>query len=208
MLGLLAAHHRKIENLTEFNTAMDNDREALDGTAHLVAPGPARSLLSYVYPVVHDLGFSLVRVRMTGEAGAPVLQVMAEREDGLLGIDECEAISTALSAVLDVEDPIHGEYTLEVSSPGLARPLTRAVDFERWQGHEAKLEVAQSVDGQRRFRGIVAGFVDGEALLEVELAGYDTPQVLGFGLRDITEARLIITDEVLKLALKGAKSPE
>jgi len=179
-----------------------------DAIAHLVAPGPARGLLSLIDPLVHDLGFSLVRIRMTGEAGAPVLQVMAEREDGLLGINDCEAISTALSAVLDVEDPIHGEYTLEVSSPGLARPLTRPEDFERWQGCEAKVELAQAVEGQRRFRGIVAGSDGGEALLEVDLAGFDSPQILGFGFGDITEARLVITDEVLKSALKGGKSPE
>jgi len=153
--------------------------------AHLLAPGPARPFLDLLAPMIRDMGYSLVRIRMTGEAGAPVLQVMAEQEDGTLAIEHCEKISVAVSAILDVEDPIRSEYTLEVSSPGMARPLTRAHDFEVWVEHEAKLELHMPVDGQRRFRGIVKGYEAGEALIEVPLVGFDTPQVLGFKLSDI-----------------------
>ena len=118
---------------------------------HLVAPGPARPLLPIVTPVLLDVGFYPVRIRMTGEAGKMTLQIMAEDETGALRIEDCETISHALSAAADVENPISGAYALEVSSPGLARPLTRPVDFERWAGYEAKLEVTQAVDGQGGF---------------------------------------------------------
>lgn len=172
---------------------------------HLIAPGPARGLYTLVDPVIEDLGYRLVRVRMTGDGTTPVLQIMAERPDGMLGIDDCEKISVALSASLDVEDPITGNYTLEVSSPGMARPLTRAEHFEQWSGSEARIELLDAVDGQKRFRGRLAGFAEGEALLEVVLEGYDSPQILGFALEQIAEARLIIEEDMLKSALKAGK---
>lgn len=173
--------------------------------AHLMAPGPARPLLELVTPVVAQLGFQLLRIRMTGEDGKMILQVMAENAEGGLTIEQCETISHALSDVLDVENPIAGAYALEVSSPGVARPLTRPIDFERWVGYEAKLGLKMAVDGQRRFRGQIEGFADGEARLQVTLDGYDSPQILGFALADIAEARLVPDEAELKASLRAAK---
>ena len=174
--------------------------------AHLMAPGAARPLLSLLVPVIADLGFHLVRARMTSEGEQMILQIMAENDSGTIAIEDCEAISHAVSAMLDVEDPISGNYTLEVSSPGMGRPLTRPHDFERWAGLEAKLELQRSVDGRRRFRGRVDGFEAGEARLQVALEGFETPQVLGFALADIAEARLVPDDAALRQSLKAGKT--
>ena len=174
--------------------------------AHLVAPGAARPLLSLLEPVIADLGFHLVRARMTSEGEQMILQIMAENDAGTIAIEDCEAISHAVSAILDVEDPISGNYTLEVSSPGMGRPLTRPHDFERWAGLEAKLELQRSVDGRRRFRGRVDGFEAGEARLQVALEGFEAPQVLGFALADIAEARLVPDDAALRQSLKAGKA--
>ena len=108
-----------------------------------------------------------------------ILQIMAENDAGTIAIEDCEAISHAVSAMLDVEDPISGNYTLEISSPGMGRPLTRPLDFERWAGLEAKIELHNSVDGRRRFRGLVDGFEDGEARLKVALDGYEIRKYWG-----------------------------
>ncbi len=174
--------------------------------AHLMAPGAARPLLSLLVPVIADLGFHLVRARMTSEGEQMILQIMAENDAGTIAIEDCEAISHAVSAMLDVEDPISGNYTLEVSSPGMGRPLTRPHDFERWAGLEAKLELQRSVDGRRRFRGRVDGFEAGEARLQVALEGFETPQVLGFALVDSAEARLVPDDAALRQSLKAGKT--
>ena len=174
--------------------------------AHLMAPGAARPLLSLLVPVIADLGFHLVRARMTSEGEQMILQIMAENDAGTIAIEDCEVISHAVSAMLDVEDPISGNYTLEISSPGMGRPLTRPLDFERWAGLEAKIELHNSVDGRRRFRGLVDGFEDGEARLKVALDGYETPQVLGFALADIAEARLVPDDAALRQSLKAGKA--
>lgn len=174
--------------------------------AHLMAPGAARPLLSLLVPVIADLGFHLVRARMTSEGEQMILQIMAENDAGTIAIEDCEAISHAVSAMLDVEDPISGNYTLEVSSPGMGRPLTRPHDFERWAGLEAKLELQRNVDGRRRFRGRVDGFEAGEARLQVALEGFETPQVLGFALADIAEVRLVPDDAALRQSLKAGKT--
>ena len=181
---------------------------------HLCGPGPARVFLSLVSAVLDDLGFALVRVRLMGGDGRPVLQVMAERDDGSLTIADCETISHALSPVLDVADSVsktYGEaYVLEVSSAGSARPLTRAIDFQRWAGHEAKLEVIDAIDGQRRFRGIIEGFSDGEARLEVrqkpEMRQKNGVQILGFKLAMLAEAQLVDDAAMLKRILKSGKN--
>jgi ribosome maturation factor RimP len=172
---------------------------------HLLAPGPARPLLDIVRPVVEDAGFHLVRIRMTGEGTKMIMQIMADNDEGELRIEDCETISRSLSAVLDVESPVSGAYALEVSSPGAARPLTRAIDFERWAGQEAKLELLHAVEGQRRFRGVIEGFEDGEARLEVTLNGFDTPQILGFQLADLAEARLVPDTDAFDASLRASK---
>ena len=188
--------------------SQDNQIESLNDApnAHLMAPGAARPLLPLLVPVIADLGFHLVRARMTSEGESMILQIMAENDAGTIVIEDCEAISHAVSAMLDVEDPISGNYTLEISSPGMGRPLTRPLDFERWAGLEAKVELHNSVDGRRRFRGLVDGFEDGEARLKVALDGYETPQVLGFALADIAEARLVPDDAALRKSLKAGKT--
>lgn len=188
--------------------SQDDQIESLNDApnAHLMAPGAARPLLSLLVPVIADLGFHLVRARMTSEGEQMILQIMAENDAGTIAIEDCEAISHAVSAMLDVEDPISGNYTLEVSSPGMGRPLTRPHDFERWAGLEAKLELQRSVDGRRRFRGRVDGFEAGEARLQVALEGFETPQVLGFALADIAEVRLVPDDAALRQSLKAGKT--
>ena len=188
--------------MQENETAVTTDAVAC---AHLQAPGPARPLLPIVAPLIEALGYALLRIRMTGDDGKMILQVMAENDQAGLTIEQCEEISHALSDALDVENPIAGAYALEVSSPGVARPLTRPVDFERWAGHEAKIGLRDAVDGQRRFRGLVQGFAEGEALLEVQLAGFDEPQILGLALDNIAEARLVPDEAALTQSLRAAK---
>ena len=197
-----------ISGLNRVTHSQDDQIAGLDGAsnAHLMAPGVARPLLPLLVPVIADLGFHLVRARLTSEGQRMILQIMAENDAGTIAIEDCEAISHAVSAMLDVEDPISGNYTLEISSPGMGRPLTRPLDFERWAGLEAKVELHNSVDGRRRFRGLVDGFEDGEARLKIALDDYETPQVLGFALADIAEARLVPDDAALRHSLKAGKA--
>ena len=204
MMGLLLMHEDANIAGNEGANEGAKTRNA-PACAHLIAPGPARPFLELVHPLVEGLGFRLLRIRMTGDEGKMVLQIMAENDDFGLTIEQCEAISHAVSDVLDVENPIAGAYALEVSSPGVARPLTRPVDFERWAGHEAKLGLKTAFDGQRRFRGMLDGFMDGEARLKVVLDGYEAPQILGFAMADIAEARLVPDEAELKASLKAAK---
>src|SRR5919112_4232717 len=122
--------------------------------------GVAARVAAIAEPVIQDLGFRLVRVKVSGQGGCTV-QIMAEREDGTMTVEDCETVSRALSPVFDLEDPVGRAYHLEISSPGMDRPLVRSQDFERWAGHEAKIEMAVPVDGRKRFRGVVRG-VEGE----------------------------------------------
>ncbi|SNY90393.1 ribosome maturation factor RimP [Cohaesibacter sp. ES.047] len=157
---------------------------------------------SIVEPVIVDLGFDLVRVRITGERGCTV-QIMAESPDGTMSIEGCEAVSKAISPALDVEDPISGEYHLEVSSPGVDRPLVRRRDFIAWAGHEAKIELSTPVDGRRRYRGMLDG-VDGE---DLKIVLPDVPQGTDANVRvplsNLSEAKLVMNDKLLELALKA-----
>jgi ribosome maturation factor RimP len=140
------------------------------------------------------MGFDLVRVQISG-GQQQTLQVMAERsDDGTMTVEGCAAISRAVSALLDVEDPIKGGYTLEVSSPGLDRPLTRPQDYDRFAGLEAKVELSQPMDGQRRFRGRIQGLSDGIVRLSIEDADVEIP------FADIERAKLIMNDELLAMA--------
>src|SRR5215813_3502104 len=127
----------------------------------IIEQGIAARVAAIAAPVLTGMGYRLVRVRISGTSGCTV-QIMAERPDGSMGIEDCEAASRALSPVFDVEDPIDGEYRLEISSPGIDRPLVRRSDFERYAGHEAKIEMALAQDGRKRFRGILTG-TEGEA---------------------------------------------
>jgi ribosome maturation factor RimP len=158
--------------------------------------GVAKRVADLIEPTLEDLGYRLVRVRVTGENGA-TLQIMADTAEGVFGIEDCETISRAISPLLDVEDPVSGHYHLEVSSPGLARPLVRPSDFERWAGHEAKVEMTELIDGQRRFRGILEGFLDGEVRLFVTRDGEAEPVLIGLPFDRVADARLVMTDALL-----------
>lgn len=159
--------------------------------------GTARRVADLVEPVIEDLGYRLVRVRISGQHGMTV-QVMAERSDGTLEIDDCVAITRVLSPLLDVDDPIPGGYRLEVSSPGIDRPLVRPGDFERWAGHEAKIELSELLAGRKRFRGLLEGYAEGEVRLQMEIEGHQSPQIVGIPFDLIHSAKLVMTDDLLK----------
>lgn len=161
--------------------------------------GLAGRIADLVAPVLAELGFRLVRVSVTGRDGHTV-QIMAEREDGYLTIDECETISRELSPVLDAYDIIDGRYRLEVSSPGIDRPLVRPVDIERWTGQEAKIELAEAIDGRKRLRGTLESYSDGEVRLVIDLPELDGPRVIGIKPELIASARLVMTDELMRAA--------
>lgn len=157
-----------------------------------------RRIAAIIGPVVTDMGFELVRVRlMTGKDS--ILQIMAQKPDGTIEVDDCGQISTAISAVLDVEDPILDAYTLEVSSPGIDRPLTRLKDFERWQGFEAKIETEELIDGRRRFKGELAGIEGDEVLITIEEG------TIGLKFDWLSDAKLVLTDELIRDVLRGRK---
>jgi ribosome maturation factor RimP len=160
--------------------------------------GPAQRVAALAEPVLADLGFRLVRVRMSG----PTLQIMAERPDGTFSIDDCEAVSRALSPVLDVEDVIAARYHLEVSSPGIDRPLVRAADFETWAGHEVKIEMAVPVAGRKRFKGSLEGYHEGEVRLFIENpdSAAKEPVLIGVPFADISDAKLVLTDQLIEAA--------
>jgi ribosome maturation factor RimP len=170
--------------------------------------GLAANLAELIDPVLADLGFRLVRVALSGGASTggegPVLQIMAERPDGTFSIDDCATVSRELSPVLDAYDPLSGAYRLEVSSPGIDRPLVRPSDFEDWSGYEAKIELSQPVNGRKRFRGIIEGFEDGEVRIECELDKVGV-QILGFPMNMIGEAKLVLTDELIRETLRRTK---
>jgi ribosome maturation factor RimP len=180
----------------------------LDEPRFYVETGPAARVAAVAVPVLAGLGFRLVRVKISGEAGTTV-QVMAERPDGTIGVDDCEAISQALSPVLDVEDPVKQAYRLEISSPGLDRPLVRPSDVARAVGQEARFEMAVAVDGRKRFRGMIDA-VDGEAQeARVHLqrldAKPDEAADIWLKLWDVGEAKLILTEDLIRTALRAAK---
>ena len=151
-----------------------------------------------VEPIANDLGYELVRVKVSSLNGMTV-QIMAERPDGTMTVEDCENLSRNVSPALDVADPINREYHLEISSPGIDRPLTRAKDFETWAGHEAKIEMDEAVNGRRRFRGALLGVRNGEAGIRLPHAG-ETDVWLPIG--SIGGARLVLTDALIKAALK------
>ena len=155
-----------------------------------------------VEPVIVDLGFDLVRVRITGQHGLTV-QIMAEKPDGTMSIDGCEAVSRAASPALDVEDPIDKEYHLEVSSPGIDRPLVRKRDFVAWVGHDAKIELATPIEGRRRYRGFLDGVFDDDLQILLPDAPEGTDPKVRVPLNNLSEAKLVMTDKLMELAMKS-----
>lgn len=161
--------------------------------------GRAARVAVLAEPVLASLGFRLVRVRISGFAGCTV-QIMAERPDGTMNIDDCEAVSRALSPVFDVADPVEGSYRLEISSPGIDRPLVRRSDFDRYAGHIALIEMQAPIDGRKRFRGELHG-------TEGECARIHCDDSTNFLLRidDMAEARLVLTDALVAESLRKSK---
>jgi ribosome maturation factor RimP len=165
--------------------------------------GLAAQVAAVIEPVLDSNGFRLVRVTVTGREGK-IVQVMAERPDGTMTIGDCEAASRELSPVLDVHDPIADSYRLEVSSPGIDRPLVRPSDFDDWSGYEAKIELSETIDGRKRFRGVLEGFKDGEIRIELDLDQVGRT-VIGLPIALVAEAKLVLTDELVREALRRAK---
>jgi ribosome maturation factor RimP len=178
----------------------------------IVEQGIAARVAAIVEPVLAGIGYRLVRIRISGLDGCTV-QIMAERPDGTMTIDDCEAVSRALSPVLDVADPIDRAYRLEVSSPGMDRPLVRRSDFERYAGHQIKVELAAPVDGRRRFRGALLGVetldsqVEAARIRRDDDAAGEASEVL-LPIEDMAEARLVLTDALITESLRRAKQAE
>lgn len=167
--------------------------------------GAEREIADLAEPVLDELGFRLVRVKVSGRDGGTV-QVMADRPDGQMTIDDCASISRKLSPLLDTLDPMPGGYRLEVSTPGIDRPLVRPSDFVSWTGHEAKVELKELVSGRKRFRGRIEGVGEGEALLRIEVAGVEEPQTIGIPFSLISEAKLVAGEDTVRADLTAKKA--
>lgn len=157
-----------------------------------------------VEPPTNGLGYRLVRVKLSAMNGG-TLQIMAERPDGTMTVEDCERLSRDISPALDVEDPIDAAYHLEVSSPGIDRPLVRRSDFERWAGHVVKIELSHPMSGRKRFRGTLAG-VEGDATRLKLSTPFQGETTVGLPLSDIEEAKLVLTDDLIRESL-GARPP-
>ena len=171
----------------------------------IVEPGLPARVAAIIEPVLGQIGFRLVRVRISAAEGCTV-QIMAERPDGTLTIDDCEDISRALSPVLDVADPIEKAYRLEVSSPGIDRPLVRKSDFDRYSGHLVRIEMAVAVNGRKRFKGTLAGTEGDLARLVRDEAPEGEEAVVSLPIEEMSEAKLVLTDELVTEALRREKA--
>jgi ribosome maturation factor RimP len=177
----------------------------LDEPRLIVDSGVAARVGAIIEPTLRDLGYRLVRVRVNGQNGCTV-QIMAERPDGTMTVEDCEAVSRGVSPALDVDDPVGRAYHLEISSPGIDRPLVRASDFSRWAGHEAKIEMSVPHEGRKRFRGVIQGVEGQSALIERTDARAEEEPRIGLPLADIGEARLVLTDELIRESLRRGKA--
>jgi ribosome maturation factor RimP len=184
----------------------DTADTAVKAERRLVAEqGVAARVATIAEPLLESLGYRLVRVRVSGLAGCTV-QIMAERPDGTMTIDDCETVSRALSPVLDVEDPISRAYRLEISSPGIDRPLVRRSDFDRFAGHVVKVEMAVPIDGRKRFRGVLLGVEGDSARIRRDDAGPGEAADVRLAIEDMAEARLVLTDALVAESLKRGKA--
>jgi ribosome maturation factor RimP len=171
----------------------------------IVEPGLSARVATIAEPVIEQLGYRLVRVKVSGADGCTV-QIMAERPDGTMAVEDCEMVSRALSPVLDMADPIERAYRLEISSPGIDRPLVRKSDFDRYAGHLVKIETEIPIDGRKRFRGLLVG-IEGEA---ARIRGDETeagePTEFLLPIDEMSEAKLVLTDELVTQALRREKA--
>jgi ribosome maturation factor RimP len=166
------------------------------GNGLLAETGIAAKVRDLIGPSVEAMGYDLVRVRYI-PTSRRTLQLMAERPDGTMTVEDCAELSRAVSAILDVEDPIRGEYNLEVSSPGIDRPLVRERDFEKYTGFEAKVEMATPIAGQRRFRGVIDGLDQGQVVLNAQQGQVQLP------FEGIEHAKLVLTEALIKAHQDG-----
>jgi ribosome maturation factor RimP len=173
----------------------------------ILEQGPAARVAAIAEPVIVGLGFRLVRVRVSGTLGCTV-QIMAERPDGTMAIEDCETVSRALSPVLDVADPIDRAYRLEISSPGLDRPLVRRSDFERCAGNTVKIEMAVAVDGRRRFRGVLLGTQDEAARIQRDDAKSGEAVEVLLRIEDMADAKVVLSDALIAESLKRSKAEQ
>jgi ribosome maturation factor RimP len=166
--------------------------------------GVAARVAHIVGPVLDGLGFRLVRVKVTAQNGCTV-QIMAERPDGTMNVEDCETASKAISPVLDVEDPVERAYYLEMSSPGIDRPLVRLEDFTRWSGHIAKIDMEELIYGRKKFRGTLLGLDGEKARLERDDVKEGEDKIVLLPVANMGEARLVLTDALIEETLRRAK---
>jgi ribosome maturation factor RimP len=183
---------------------IDGD-EVADDPRILTESGQDARIAAIVEPVLQTMGFRLVRVRTSGLNGL-TLQIMAERPDGTMTVVECEELSRTLSPLLDVEDPIGRAYHLEVSSPGIDRPLVRKSDFADWRGHLVRIETSLPVVERKRFRGRIARIDDEAVVIERDAASYGDDPVVRIPFDVLSEARLVLTDDLIRDALRKDKA--
>lgn len=169
--------------------------------------GVAARVAHIVEPILGDLGYRLVRVKVSSQNGCTV-QIMAERPDGTMNVEDCEVASKAISPVLDVEDPIERAYYLEMSSPGIDRPLARLEDFSRWAGHVAKIEMEALIYGRKKFRGTLLGIEGGNARVERDDVKEGEEKIVLLPVADMAEARLVLTDALIEETLKRGKTAD
>lgn len=167
--------------------------------------GQEAQIATLLEPEINSLGFRLVRIRLTQINGL-TLQIMAERPDGSMSVTDCEEISRGISPILDIEDPIHSEYHLEISSPGIDRPLVRISDFENWAGHVAKLETHQLVDGRKRYKGTILSVEDDKITFRRESVAEGENENFVLSGTDIADAKLILSDDLIREALQRDKA--
>lgn len=206
---ITSRHSKNGMNDTLHESAQDADTNPADANEpRLIAEtGVAARVAAVVEPVLEGMGFRLVRVKISAMAGCTV-QIMAERPDGSMLIEDCEEVSRALSPVLDVADPIDRAYRLEISSPGIDRPLARRSDFERYAGHIAKIEMAVLVAGRKRFRGVLLGAEGENARLRREEAAPGEEADVLLRIADMADARLVLTDALIAESLRRGKLAE
>jgi ribosome maturation factor RimP len=178
----------------------------MDEPRLILETGIAARVATIVAPAIADVGYRLVRVKISGQNGC-TLQIMAEKADGTMGVDDCEAVSRAISPVLDVEDPMDRPYHLEISSPGIDRPLVRAVDFARWIGHEIRVEMAVPAHGRKRYRGELLASDATTATVRRPDAKAGELVDCPLPIADMSEARLVLTDALVDAALGRQAKP-
>lgn len=177
---------------------------ALEEPRIRVETGMAARIARVTSPALADLGLRLVRVKLSGTP--PTLQIMAERADGTMTIEDCEAASKALAPLIDLEDPIAGEYRLELSSPGIDRPLVRHSDFARALGHEARIELDVPIAGRKRFKGILVSVAPDHTVVRRLDARADEPESVALPFEDMADARLVLTDALIRDSLRAGKA--